>query len=101
MATRSLVLPISTTPVLLASNATHAVHGALDVFVRNAGTTSVYIGGPDVAAADGYELAAGASLTVQLPHFRKLVGLDAVDPDALFAVSDGAGVVHVLRIGSV
>jgi hypothetical protein len=57
------------------------------VIVRNRGTVSIYLGGADVTAANGFELDAGEWQSVDLAQGETLHGLAA----------SGTQTVHVMR----
>lgn len=61
MGMTSQVVSVTTAATLLAS-----VDGVAEVVIKNAGAASVFLGGSGVTTATGLELAAGATLTVQV-----------------------------------
>lgn len=62
MPTRAYRRAIATTPTRVDDGAAGRV--AVGLQIRNAAAVSMYLGGPAVTAADGYELPAGRDLPV-------------------------------------
>jgi archaellum component FlaG (FlaF/FlaG flagellin family) len=85
VAARASRLTVTTTPVEL-TGADQGQSSGSSILVQ-AGSVTVYVGGSTVTAADGFPIAAGATLTLDL------------DPgELLYAVAaSGSTTVHVLR----
>lgn len=91
MAVRSSIVTVTGTPTLLSVGADQDSNpGYRDIAIQNISTSTVYLGGPEVAAAIGFPIKAGVSLT-----------LNNVMPDSLlYAVVDAeAAEVAVLQVG--
>ncbi len=88
MAIQSLTVATSSNPTAVANTAQPTNLGILRVTVRNRGTGSAYLGTSGVTTG-GYQLSSGDS---PLP-------LTLMPYDALWAMSTGAAVLDVLRLG--
>lgn len=66
---------VGNTPTLLINPVNGSVTGSITAIVKNAGPTSVFIGGEFVTAAQGFELAAGGTVDVDLIAGDLLYGI--------------------------
>ncbi len=80
---------VGTTPTLLSGAPGDAVSGSRIQVRNSSGTTSVFLGGPSVTTANGYELPAGASVAITLNEGESLHAVVVV----------GTVTVHALRAG--
>jgi len=83
---KALILPADGSKVALTGSASGAVGSSLAVV--NAGTGLIEVGGDNLDDTNGFPLAAGSSLAVDLSEDEKLFARSA---------SGAAGSVHVLR----
>lgn len=88
MAVSSVQLAVGTAPVELTAVDSDGNH-AQSVLMTNVGAAAVFLGGAGVTTTNGYSLAAGASLSVDLTGDEKM-----------FAVAAVSGSLHVLRTGA-
>ena len=88
MPIQSLIVATSSNPTAIANTAQPISLGILRVHVRNRGTGSAYLGSSSVTTG-GYQLTSADS---PLP-------LTLMPYDALWAMSTGAAVLDVLRLG--
>lgn len=80
---------VSVADTAVALNTEGGTVGGTKLVVKNTGAASVHLGPSTVTVANGFELAAGATVTVELSHGEQL-----------FAIGDAtADIVHVLRTG--
>lgn len=87
MAVTSAQVSVAATAVAL--NTEGGSIGGTKLVVKNSGAASVHLGPSTVTTANGFELVAGATVTVELSHGEQL-----------FAIGDAvADTVHVLRSG--
>ena len=85
---KSTQVSVGTTATPLTPVATQNVGGDT-VILQNTGAAAVFLGGPDVTTANGYSLAAGASLSIVTDdNLTDLFGI----------VASGTVTVGVLRI---
>lgn len=92
MATEAHRITVGTTPALLNTAAASAGYiGAYSLLVRNRdAAASVFIGGPAVTAAAGFELLATESMPLDLESGENVYAIAA----------SGTVVVHVLEVGT-
>lgn len=88
MAVQPDQVAVGTTATELTTAPTDTVAGQ-SLAIRNKGTASVYLGGAGVTTGNGFELAAGESLSVDLAEGERLYAIAA----------SGTVPVHVLRTG--
>lgn len=80
---------VSVADTAVALNTESGSVGGTKLVVTNRGSAAVHLGDSTVTTSDGYELAAGETITVELSHGEQL-----------FAIGDAtADDVHVLRTG--
>jgi hypothetical protein len=90
MAVRSSVVTVTTSPTPIASGQDNDNPGYRDVAIQNTSQVTIYLGGTDVTASDGFPLAPGAGLT-----------LDDVQPGSRphAVVATGTATLAVLEVG--
>lgn len=89
---KTLRASTGTTRVLLTANEDQDMNKSSNwVTVKNpAGVgATVFLGGPDVTTGTGFELPAGATLTLQLTHGDRLYGITANGSVNLFVMQGG------------
>jgi hypothetical protein len=89
MAVVSASVSVATTATRLDSGDGDLVSGSTVLVTVPAGGATVYVGGADVTTANGFPLAAGASVSVDLNSGDLLYGIVAASTQA----------VNVLRVG--
>lgn len=87
MAVVAAQVAVSTTAVKLSADSDS---GGASLLVQAPAGATLFVGGPGVTAAQGFPVAAGTSLSVDLPIFDELYGV----------LASGSGNAAVLRVGA-
>ncbi len=73
------VVEVGTTPVLLNSEQDEDKVAGRSMAIRNGGSGPVWVGGPDVAVNEGWLLAAGTEISLELRMNDKLFAVVETD----------------------
>jgi hypothetical protein len=82
MAVTAARITVSTTAVALNT----ATSGGVDLYIKNTSANAADLGASTVTAGTGYDLAAGASITVQVDAGDVLYAIRSAAADATLAV---------------